>query len=202
MHCMLPFVLCRPLPHLLYGVIFSYLIVFFFWISSYSFRLRKKKKKNPNIYLIRFSTHSQSTGPSWCSICFWHWSINMPNYIKLTLLILNPVPPGKWYSYIVCGQCHCLLADLKGLGMQAPVIHNHTFCNWTVIYHATSVLLRLKQFWMATSAWKCTSPRINRGLLSAIFHLPHLQQTRGSLMSPIISWAFEMHELLLEVTAQ
>lgn len=45
-----------------------------------------------------------------------------------------------------------------------------------VIYHATSVLLRFKQFSIATSIWKTACPHIRRGLLlSAVFHLLHLQ---------------------------
>lgn len=55
-------------------------------------------------------------------------------------------------------------------------IRNRTFCDRVVIYHATSVLLRFKQFSTATSIWKSSSPRISKGLsLLAIFHLLHLQ---------------------------
>lgn len=56
-------------------------------------------------------------------------------------------------------------------------MHNQsTVCDRTVIFHATSVLLRFKQFSIATSIWKSARPQIRKGLLLlVIFHLLHLK---------------------------
>lgn len=121
----------------------------------------------------------------------------------IAIFVLNPAS-HKTISIIwnKCGRLYCSSASR----MRLLAIHDQTSRNRTVIYHSSAVLLRFKQFSVATSIWESPGPQISTGLpLLAIFHLIHLPLLAANqrvLMSPIISWAFEMHELLLEVTAQ